>query len=207
MQFKNLTILSIFAIAISSCGVSNKLSDNYTDKVDSTFTQIKKEDSKTKSDSTEVKKSDNSIETEWVDSSSIKIDFDSLSSDSAAYTDIVIKKDSVGNITINTGGKKIKSITNATKKSGAKIEANKKQDSIHVINSVSNSKVDSASLSYKKDIKSVKSKKFSIQLAWYVYVIIGLFIVLFWFFYPNIIAAKKVVNDIKLPYSAPNDKK
>jgi len=199
MRIYILTILWIFAIAISSCGVTNKLVDKYQEKVDSTFTQVKKEDNTLAKDSVQVNKTDNSTETVIIDSSSLKIDFEPTNSDSSAYTDVTIKKDTNGLITINTGGKKIKSITNTIKNIDIKIEAKKTQDSSHVLVATSAVKIDSTKSTLDKVINTLKTKKFSIAIPWYVYVIIIIAGFLIWFFWGQIISAKKIVSTIKLP--------
>lgn len=190
----------------ASCGVSKRSIDSYSHEVDSSFTTIKKEDNLKNTDSVHVVNIDNHIESEKLDSGSIHLEFDQ-SSDSSAYTDIFIKTDSVGNITINTGGKKLKSLTDTRKRTEKKQEQTKASDSTHFVNSSTINKLDSSGGKLTISDKSRTVKRSSFQIPWYAYVIFIAIGILVWFFWAQLMAAKKIAGQVKIPYSNPNDNK
>lgn len=185
-KFLILLYLSILIWALSSCGVVKKNEHTYVDKVDSTFTQVKKEDSKQIRDSSKVEK-EQTIQT---DSATIHIDFSDNQSDSAAYTDVTIKTDSNGTITVNTGGKKIKGITALRKHS----EVKNGSDSAHVVSTSQVQKIDSTQTDLKKTVKETEFKKFSFQVPWYAYIILIIAGFALWFFWGKIELTRKLLN-------------
>jgi hypothetical protein len=205
-QSKKLVIISLIwaflmaMILLSSCGVTKKNTQTFTEKVDSTFTQIKKEDNQVNNDTTHVISLDNKTEEVKTDSSSLIVNF-SDNTDSTAYTSIpvTIKTDTSGVITINPGGRKIKSITNTTKRIKATNEAIKANDSTHVVSASNTHKIDSTKSDFTKNVNTNIVKKFSFQVPWYAYIILIIAGFLLWFFWGQIITAKKIVSAIKIP--------
>jgi hypothetical protein len=197
---KLLAYLILFSMAVClmtcafGCGVRTKSTHSFVEKVDSTFTQVKKETAQVVNDSAKVIKT---VEGK-TDSSSLKIEFQDDTTKS--NEPVIIEYDTVGRLVINSGGRRIKSITNTNKKKQVKETA----DSAHVVNSSNIVKSDSTNIDLSKSVKSVSSKKFTFQLPWFAYVIGVVAIGLTWFFWPHIKAAKTVSD--KLPYSSPNDK-
>jgi hypothetical protein len=187
--------IGLFSLLMcASCGVRTKSTHSFVEKVDSTFTQVKKETAQVVKDSAKVIKT---VE-EKTDSSSLKIEFQDDTTKS--NEPVIIEYDTIGRLVINTGGRRIKSITNTNKKKQVKETA----DSAHVVNSSNIVKSDSANIDLSKSVKSVSSKKFVFAIPWYAYVIGVAAIGLTWFFWPHIKTAKTVSD--KLPYSSPNDK-
>ena len=202
-----LLIIGLFSLLMcASCGVSKKAVDTYSHEVDSSFTTIKKESDLRNYDSVVTKSTDNNKVEEKSDSGSIHLVFDQ-SSDSAAYSDITIKTDSVGNITINTGGKKLKSLTDTRKRTEKKTEQAKANDSTSVHSSTAIAKSDSSGGKLTETVKSKTIKKTSFQLPWYAYVIGLIALGLIWFFWAQISSARKLAQTVKFPYSNPNDNK
>lgn len=185
--------ICILIWALSSCGVAKKNVHSFTEKVDSTFTQVKKESDQNQKDSVKVEKE----ATITMDSATIHIDFSDNQTDSAAYTDVSIKTDSSGSIIINTGGKKVKSITTSKKNTAAKIGS----DSTHVVSASQVQKIDSTKSDLSKIVKSTEVKKFSFQIPWYAYLIFGILLIAVFIFWKQILAARKIANEIKLPYN------
>lgn len=202
-----LLVLGFFSLIMcASCGVSKRAVDTYSHEIDSSFTTIKKEDNLKNTDSVHVVNIDNHIESEKVDSGSIHLEFEQ-SSDSAAYTDISIKTDSVGNITINTGGKKLKSLTDTRKRTEKKQEQTKASDSTRVQSKIESSKLDSSGGKLTENIKTRTVKRSSFQIPWYAYVLFIAIGILVWLFWSKLMAAKKIAGQVKIPYSSPNDNK
>ena len=206
MRFYFLTIMSIFAIAITSCGVTHKVVDKFQENVDSSFVRVKKDSIRLKVDSLHEVTSDSSVQADLVDSTTLMIDFEP-SNDSTNFTDVTIKKDTSGTITINSGGKKIKSIVSTQKKTDSKKVSISGVDSTRVITVVNGNTIDSTKSRLVKNVVANKTSKFAFAIPWFVYVIVIVFGIVFWFLYPNIKAAKKIVNEIKLPTLTKNDNK
>jgi hypothetical protein len=183
---KFLLILLLLCVILSSCGISKKSQNNYIDTIDSSFNKVKKDTEQTKKDSIRVEKKEAISQ----DATMIKIDFQDSQNDSAAKNNVTIKTDTAGTLIINTGGKKIKSIT-ATKKH---TELKSDSDSTKVMASSQVQKIDSTKTDIKKNVKENTIKKYSFTVPWYVYIIIISAGFCFWFFYPNIMALKRVVK-------------
>ena len=198
MRFYFLTIMSIFAIAITSCGVTHKVSDKFQENVDSSFVRVKKVSIRNKVDSLHEVISDSSVQADLVDSTTLMIDFEPTN-DSTNFTDVTIKKDTAGNITINSGGKKIKSITSTQKKTDSKKVSVSGVDSTRVITVVNGNTIDSTKSRLVKNVVANKTSKFAIQLPFYAYIIFVVAIGLVWFFWAQISAARKVVSKIPNP--------
>ena len=184
--------------AISSCGVSKKATDKFIEKVDSSFIQVKKDSDQKATDSSKVEKE----ATVSTDSATIRIDFQDNQTDSAAYTDVTIKTDTNGTVVINTGGKKIKGITTSKKK----VEVKTGSDSVHVISASNVQRTDSTKSDLSKSVKSTQVKKIAFQIPWYAYLIGGILLIAVFIGWKQILAARKVVSNIKIPYSSPKDK-
>jgi hypothetical protein len=169
-----LVIIILLALVVmwgSGCGVRNKNIQTYTQKVDSTFTQIKKETAQVTKDS--AKTSNNSEIKEY--SSSFNIVFsDTIKSDDP----VVIEYDTIGRLVIHSGGRIIKSISTTKKIKEVKQTA----DSDHVVNTSNLVKSDSTNIDLSKSVKSVSSKMFVFAIPWYAYVIGVVAIGLTWFF-------------------------
>lgn len=197
-----LLFIGLFSLLMcaTSCGVRSKNTHSFVEKVDSTFTQIKKETKQEVKDSAKVTKQSEVKE----DSSSLNIVFaDTIKSDKP----VVIEYDTVGRLVIHSGGRIIKSISTTKKEKRAVYKA----DSAHVVNSSNVIKSDSTKVDLSKSVKSVSSKKFVFAIPWYAYVIGLAAIGLTWFFWAQIKAAKEAQQIFpkfikKLPYSSPNDK-
>lgn len=193
-----------------SCGVSKKVVDTYSHEIDSSFTTIKKESDLRNYDSVVTKSTDNNKVEEKSDSGSIHLEFYHRP-DNGMYNlvpnDIIIKTDSEGNITINTGGNNIKSLTDTRKRTEKKTEQAKANDSTSVHSSTAIAKSDSSGGKLTESVKSKTVKKTSFQLPWYAYVIGLIALGLVWFFWAQISSARKLAQSVKFPYSNPNDNK
>lgn len=183
----------LLAWALSSCGVAKKNFQTYEQKVDSSFTVVKKESDQNQKDSAKVEKE----ATVQTDSATIHIDFQDNQTDSSAYTDVTIKTDTSGTIVINTGGKKIKGITTSKKKTEAKTGS----DSVHVVSASNVQRSDSTKTDLSKSVKSKEVKKFSFELPWYAYLIGAIFLILIYVFWGQIKTAKKIADEFRIPYN------
>jgi hypothetical protein len=188
---KFIAYLVLFAMAVClltcsiGCGVRSKTTHSFVEKVDSTFTQVKKESSQEVKDSAKVSKQSEIKE----DSSSLNIVFaDNIKSDEP----VVIEYDTIGRLVIHSGGRIIKSITTTKKRK----ESQNKADSAHVVNSSNVVKSDSTNIDLSKSVKSVSSKKFVFAIPWYAYVIGVAAIGLTWFFWSHIKTAKAISDNL-----------
>lgn len=200
---KNLVLIP-FSILVISCGVRKVSVDSYYHNVDSSFTQVKKEQAAESKDSSGVSEKYSTEEKSKSDSSGVKVEF--YKSDSSKPTGpVVISTDSKGNLKIDPGGRDLKSVSQNKKLSETKKEAKSSNDSSHLTTEKSLANSDSTGAKKKEKGKSKKTKKTSWQIPWWAYVIVILAIGLTWFFWQQIKSAKKIKDTI-IPYSAPNDK-
>jgi hypothetical protein len=190
--------IGLFSLLMcASCGVRTKSTHSFVEKVDSTFTQVKKETAQIVKDSAKV------IKTvyEKTDSSSLEIEFQGDTTKS--NEPVIIEYDTIGRLVINAGGRKLKSITTTKKEKRAEY----KSDSAHVVNGSTLHKSDSTNIDLSKSVKSVSSKKFVFAIPWYAYVILIAIGILVWLFWSQLMAAKKIAGQVKIPYSNPNNNK